>query len=215
MASFQELKVPLLQEKVKLLNEYSIDDFGRVFSYDDKIFRGIYSKAAPIVAACFQTGLVDKLNERGLIPHTTIEPYTLPGYSFVLGHEKVDPVSYVFEWSFTMVKDAAVMVLDVLEELLKHGFTLKDAHPHNVLFKHNKPVWVDFTSFTPGRVIGSSAVVNFIGTLYQPLDLMSVSPRLMRLSRQFCYTQNSLLDIATNAMYKWGFKTKRGRGIAK
>ena len=199
-------QVPLLPEKVRLIDEYSIDDYGRVFHYEDKIYRGVFPKSAAIVKSYFDSGLIDSLHRKGLIPETKPTIYTLPGYQFILNHEKVGNVSYVFEWTFNMVKDAALMVLDLLEELVKHGYSSKDAHPYNILFHNNKPVWVDLTSFIISKNIGHSAILSFIDTLYQPLTLMTLSPTLMRHTTYLPYSNVCTSNIVASMLYKWGFK---------
>lgn len=55
-------------------------------------------------------------------------------------------ISYPFEWTSTMYKDAVLFHLDLLIELDKHALTLKDAIPNNMVFDFHKPVFVDFSS---------------------------------------------------------------------
>jgi len=69
----------------------------------------------------------------------------------VLKHERIPFVSYPYEWTFSMLKDAALLQLDLLEASLKEGLTLKDASSYNVQFKGSKPVFVDVGSFERRR----------------------------------------------------------------
>ena len=71
------------------------------------------------MATAFNSGLFAELNQKKLIPYTQVVPHEFPGFSFILQHEKIKNVSYGYEWSFTMLKDAALLVLDVLEVLVK------------------------------------------------------------------------------------------------
>ena len=103
------------------------------------------------MALAFQNGLIAELQARQLIPNTNIAPYELDGYAFILQHEKIKHISGAQEWSFSMLQDAALMQLDVLEVLLKHGFSSQDSHTGNIMFKDNHPVWVDITSFIKKR----------------------------------------------------------------
>jgi SAM-dependent methyltransferase len=48
-----------------------------------------------------------------------------------------------------MLAHAALHTLDLNEELLRHGFVLKDATPANVLFNGARPVFVDVPSIEP------------------------------------------------------------------
>ena len=45
-----------------------------------------------------------------------------------------------------MLKDAALTNIRLLTELARYRFTLKDAHPWNILFDAWKPVYVDISS---------------------------------------------------------------------
>lgn len=55
-------------------------------------------------------------------------------------------ISYPFEWTVDMFKDAALFHLDLFLELDKHGLTLKDGIPNNIVFDSTNPVFVDFLS---------------------------------------------------------------------
>jgi len=45
-----------------------------------------------------------------------------------------------------MLKDAALLTLDICEELIKHGLILQDAYPWNIFFDGAKPVFIDVGS---------------------------------------------------------------------
>ena len=64
-----------------------------------------------------------------------------------LEHERVPFVSYPYEWSFGMLRDAALLQLDLLHAALEEGFTLKDATPFNVQWNGAAPVFIDIPSF--------------------------------------------------------------------
>ena len=69
----------------------------------------------------------------------------------VLRHERIPFVSYPYEWTFGMLRDAALLQLDLLLAALDEDLTLKDATPYNVQFKGARPVFVDVGSFEPLR----------------------------------------------------------------
>lgn len=68
-----------------------------------------------------------------------------------LEHDRLGLITYPYEWTFGMLKDAALLQLDLIEEALRAGFTLKDATPYNVQFRGGKPVFIDVGSFEPYR----------------------------------------------------------------
>jgi hypothetical protein len=67
----------------------------------------------------------------------------------VLEHPAVPFVSYPYEWTFSMLKDAALLQLDLLIEALDDGLMIKDATPYNIQFIEGKPVFIDVGSFEP------------------------------------------------------------------
>ncbi|HEY3375029.1 MAG TPA: hypothetical protein VGK02_08220 [Candidatus Aquicultor sp.] len=63
-----------------------------------------------------------------------------------LFHHRKYIISYPFEWTANMFKDAIMFHLNLLLELEKHSLTLKDALPSNIVFDFCKPIFVDFLS---------------------------------------------------------------------
>jgi hypothetical protein len=70
-----------------------------------------------------------------------------PEVAGVLRHELVPFVSYPYEWTFSMLKDAALLQLDLLLAAVEHGLVLKDSTPYNVQFKGARPVFIDLGTF--------------------------------------------------------------------
>lgn len=78
-------------------------------------------------------------------------PVALPGgdWRACLRHERIPFISYPYEWSFGMLKAAALLHLDLMLEALAEGMTLKDATPFNVQWIGARPVFIDVGSFEP------------------------------------------------------------------
>jgi hypothetical protein len=68
-----------------------------------------------------------------------------------LEHPRVPFVSYPYEWTFSMLRDAALLQLDLLAEALAEGITIKDATPFNIQFIEGRPVFIDIGSFEEYR----------------------------------------------------------------
>ena len=64
----------------------------------------------------------------------------------ILEHEKIDFISYPFEWTFNQLKDAALFHLDFQIYLLNKNAKLIDASAYNIQFKDNKPIFIDVLS---------------------------------------------------------------------
>jgi ribosomal protein L11 methylase PrmA len=69
------------------------------------------------------------------------------GVAMALRHERIPFVSYPYEWTFGMLRDAALLQLDLQLAALEAGLTLKDATPYNVQFRGSRPVFIDVGSF--------------------------------------------------------------------
>jgi hypothetical protein len=68
-----------------------------------------------------------------------------------LEHPRLPLITYPYEWTFGMLKEAALLQLDLLDSALRDGFTLKDATPFNIQFVKGRAVFIDVGSFEPYR----------------------------------------------------------------
>ena len=75
-------------------------------------------------------------------------PAIEPRWAATLAHETIPFVSYPYEWPFGMLRDAALLHLEVLEAALGGGMILKDGSSFNVQWTGTRPVYVDVGSFT-------------------------------------------------------------------
>lgn len=66
-----------------------------------------------------------------------------------LDHERIPFISYPYEWSFGMLKDAALLHLHILEKAIPAGWILKDASAYNVQWRGAQPTFIDIPSFEP------------------------------------------------------------------
>jgi hypothetical protein len=67
----------------------------------------------------------------------------------ILEHERVPSISYPYEWTFGMLKDAALLHLELMRGALASDMILKDATPYNVQWQGVHPVFIDIPSFGP------------------------------------------------------------------
>jgi hypothetical protein len=148
-----------------------MDDFGRVFYFKDKIFRAIHPNKKDYCMELINSDLFKELLYKNCIPQTKIADFGVNGYDLILEHEKLTE-TLQHEWSFTMLKDAALLVLQVNEICNKHGYELKDAHTLNVLFKGVRPVWIDIGSISPLKNFNQNqwtAFIEFVSSFIIPL----------------------------------------------
>lgn len=123
------------------------DPSSRVFRSGDTIGRKLTADGLADWRAFAATPLLKTWTEDGRLIGTS-EVTDGPG-SGELRHERVAFWSYPYEWSFSMLRDAAVLHLDLLSEALEHDITMKDATPYNVQFVNGQPVFIDVGSFRP------------------------------------------------------------------
>ena len=65
----------------------------------------------------------------------------------VLRHERIPFVSYPYEWPFSMLRDAALLELELLKAALAENMILKDASPYNIQWRGSRPEFIDVGSF--------------------------------------------------------------------
>jgi SAM-dependent methyltransferase len=109
------------------------------------VLRGLSAEAAADWERLRGSSLAGRLGDS--IVATEQIGASLDGYAAVLRHERIPFVSYPYEWSFSMLRDAAVLQLDLLLEALGEELTLKDASSYNVQWRGAQPVFVDVGSF--------------------------------------------------------------------
>lgn len=128
------------------------DPCGRVFYHDNSVGRALTADAIEQFRAASQSGLISALTDASwLVPSTlvAVNDIGLPSEtvgSHIIQQPRVPLVSYSYEWSFGMLRDAALVTLRVMSRALASGFILKDANSFNILFDGTTPKLVDVTS---------------------------------------------------------------------
>ena len=151
----------------------SLDNTGKVFRWKNEVYRGIYDPHAAFYKQLFSSSLGEELIDLGLVP-TQYVPYHLNGFDLILKHKTIPIISYANEWSSAMLKDAALLTCDIQLRLVESGYTLKDAHPWNILFDACRPIFVDVGSITEKRKVTLRFFLNqFRLTFLYPLLLKS------------------------------------------
>jgi SAM-dependent methyltransferase len=127
------------------------DPAGFVYRYDGEILRQVNRAGQDDYNLLMESGLYERLVKRGqLLPHEEVDlPAADPQTAYkIIRPERLDFISYPYEWSFSQLKDAALLTLAVQKEALQRGVTLKDSSAYNVQFRRGKPVLMDTLSFT-------------------------------------------------------------------
>jgi SAM-dependent methyltransferase len=156
------------------------DPSGRLFRHRGAVYRTCSPDARATFLRARDAGLLDRLTSLGLIVPSTLVASEAEGLlpsevgAEVIRQPELPFVSYSYEWSFSMLRDAASATLRTLECCLDHGFVLKDATSFNVLFEGATARLVDVHSI---EVLEQGALwagyAQFCRAFLFPLLLMS------------------------------------------
>ena len=126
------------------------DPESRVFYAEGSVYRVLSRSGLEDFEALSASGLLD--DPRVVRTARVHDPPLVPDLlaheaAAVLRHEPIPFVSYPYEWTFSMLKDAALVQLDLLLAALDHDLILKDSSPYNVQFRGARPVFIDVGAF--------------------------------------------------------------------
>ncbi len=143
-------------ERVQEPGSYRDRD-ARVFFEGERVLRALSPQGLSDWKLLRNSGLFGRLcREQKIVETRLLDGYPLEaGWAGILEHERLENLSYPYEWPFSMLRDAAVLHLEILEMALAEGLILKDATPFNVQWRGSRPVFIDtssFTSFTEGEL---------------------------------------------------------------
>lgn len=200
------MKEDLLMEHISL-NRFSThpasfrDPSGFIFTQEGKTYRQVNmaykAHYEHLVTSKLYQILIDK---NWLIKHEEFD-CSNNGYKVLLPTQ-LSFISYPYEWSFSQLKDAALLTLNIQEVALEHGMVLKDASSYNIQFAQGTPVFIDTLSFEIYQKNSPwSAYRQFCQHFLAPLALMAKTDiRLNQLLK--IYLDGLPLDLASHLLPK-------------
>jgi len=131
------------------------DRDGRVYRVEGRIIRGLSAGALADFESLRSRKFYERLVSKGqLVASESLQPDSVPLppeerelWAGFLEHQRVPVISYPYEWTFGMLRDAALLQLEVIEAAIAEDMTLKDATPYNIQFLSGRPVFIDIPSF--------------------------------------------------------------------
>ena len=78
------------KDEIEFSPQSLVDEIGRVFYWNGRLFRGIYHQSLDHVKELFKSGLVDELVEEKILPKTWITNYEMEGFSLIIEHELIN-----------------------------------------------------------------------------------------------------------------------------
>jgi len=154
------------------------DPSGFIFEKEGILYRQVNISFKENFDLFIQSGLYEHFVEKNLIisHHQIIENLTgKSNYYTTLKPEKISFISYPYEWSFDMLKDAALLTLKLVREALDYGMILKDATPYNIQWHRGKLIFIDTLSFEKFKEEPWIAYRQFCECFLGPLLVMHYS----------------------------------------
>ncbi len=132
------------------------DPAGCVYERGNRIYRTVNACFAQEFNCVQASGIFEELAERNwILPAKPIQPAsdsfttTSEQPAYVLEIPKLPFISYPYEWTFSALKSAALLHLDIHLVALAKGITLSDASAYNIQFLGAQPIFIDHLSFRP------------------------------------------------------------------
>ena len=114
----------------------------------DQILRALSDSGLSDWEKLSATRFFGRMQDEGKVVRTErVEDSPVSGAAATLRHEPVSFVSYPYEWPFSMLRDAALLQLELLQAALAEDMIVKDASPYNVQWRGSRPVFIDVGSF--------------------------------------------------------------------
>lgn len=178
----------ILPDGARWLTESMLDPTGRVFLHEGEIYRAVRASAAERVRRFFDKGIAATLVEKGLLVPVEIGGPAVGGAALVLRHKRVPFLTAAHEWCRPLLRDAALVWLDLNLALAPHGLATVDAHWGNFgQLGCCRPTWIDFGSIAE-LTAGDQGISEFHTYFRNPLRLAARSSGLSRIARGMLQT---------------------------
>jgi hypothetical protein len=131
------------------------DPLSRVFVGNGEVVRAFTAVGAKDIEKVWKKPSIQNALASGeLIESNLVSPSSVglnDPWMTAMTHPIIPFISYPYEWTFSMLKDAAQLQLKLTRETLADGIGLKDATPYNVQFIGSRPQFIDAGSFEKRR----------------------------------------------------------------
>lgn len=154
------------------------DRSGYIFIKAGEVYRIINNCYRDSYELLMNSGLYERLTKAGaMIPHTEVERSLIDDDSSdiykLIKPEKIDFISYPYEWCYSQLRDASMLTLEINNIALEYGMVLKDASAYNIQFYKGKPILIDTLSFEKFTEKPWAAYRQFCEHFVAPLAIMS------------------------------------------
>jgi len=131
------------------------DPLSKVFLSNGSVVRAFTEAGAKDIDAIWDKPFIQQALASGdLIESNIVDPSSVglgAPWMKAMTHPLVPFISYPYEWTFSMLKDAALLQLSMTRGALADGIGVKDATPYNVQFIGSRAQFIDAGSFERRR----------------------------------------------------------------
>lgn len=154
------------------------DPSGFIVEKDGVLYRQINTSYKEHFNHFIQSGCYEQLVKKGLIiPHENVTYNIIesPDSYKTIRPTRIEFISYPCEWSFDLLRDAALLTLQLVKEAISFDMILKDATPYNIQWHGGKLVFIDTLSFEKYEEKPWIAYRQFVENFLGPLLIMHYS----------------------------------------
>ena len=133
------------------------DPEGQVFEYRGRIYRALSGAARERLERYADAGHLAALADTDLLVPSRFAATRDVGLDpaqfgdQVIAHDRLAMVTYPYEWSFEMLRQAALVTLDLLDWCLDRALILKDATAYNAALHNGRMTFIDILSIDDYR----------------------------------------------------------------
>lgn len=193
------------------------DRSNQVYYMNGQVFRGVSKTALKYWEKLANQDFFREMQQRGEVVQTELLPakdkstleIVRDGWAGVLKHKTIPMVSYPYEWTFGMLKDAALLQLILIERLIENDWTMKDATAYNIQWIGAKPTFIDVVSFEPREEDSP-----WVG--YRQFCMMFLIPLLLKAHRSIDYIPflrsnlEGISPVEAAKFFPFGSRLKKG-----
>ncbi len=127
------------------------DPSGQVYKYNNRIIRIVKKFGKDRYEFIKEQNIIKESIDNNFLINTEeikneFTNFKSKDFCYFLEHEKLDYISYPYEWGFQQLKDAALHHLNFQIFLLERNAILIDSSAFNIQFRNNKPIFIDVLS---------------------------------------------------------------------
>jgi len=127
------------------------DPAGKVLYYNDRVLRLLNKDGVDRFNFLNENNLLDScISNKFLVKSNKINSDNINlnnlENKIIIEHERIEYISYPYEWCFDQLKDAALHHLNFHIFLLNNNATLLDGSAFNIQFNGHKPIFIDLLS---------------------------------------------------------------------